>query len=74
MYNNFKEVFQIFNFLCIRTIEYNIQYLLEFKRSISQLSLCVHNCDFPKVNILFSVIKQHITNDVQQFLSNFFKF
>ena len=72
MYNNFKVVFQISFFTCIRTIEHNIQYLLQFKMSISQLWLCVHNSIFPKVNILFSVSKQQIINDLQQFLSSFF--
>ena len=67
MYNNFKGVFQNFIFTCIRVIEHNIQYLLEFKFSISQLWLCVHNWDFPQVNIWFSVVKQQIINDVQQF-------
>ena len=68
MYNNFKEAFQIFIFTCIRAIEHNIQYLLEFKMSIWQLWLCVYNWDFTQViNISFSVIKQHIINDVQQF-------
>ena len=67
MYNNFKAVFQIFIFTFIRAIEHNIQYLLEFKMSISQLLLCVHNGDFPQVNISFSVVKQQIINDVQQF-------
>ena len=74
MYNNFKAVFQIFIFTCIRAIENNIQYLLEFKISISQLWLCVHNWDFPQYNISFSVIKQQIINDVQQFISRFLKF
>ena len=67
MYNHFKAVFQILYFTCIRAIEHNIQYLLEFKMSISQLWLSVHNCIFPKVNISFSVIKQQIINNVQQF-------
>ena len=67
MYNNFKGVFQIFIFTYIRVIEQNIQYLLEFKLSITQLWLCVHNWDFPQVNLSFSVIKEQIINDVQQF-------
>ena len=67
MYNNFEAVFQILIFTCIGAIEHNIQYLLKFKMSISQLWLCVHNWDFPQVNISFSVIKQQIINDVQQF-------
>ena len=67
MYNNFKAVFEIFIVTCIRAIEQNIKYLLEFKMSISQLWLCVHKWIFPQVNILFSVIKQQIYNDVQQF-------
>ena len=74
MSNNFKAVFQILFFTWIRAIEHNIQYLVEFKMSISQLWLCVHNWIFSQVNILFSVIKQQIINDVQQFLSGFFKF
>ena len=64
MYNNFKAVFQILIFTCIRDIEHNIQYLLEFKMSISQLWVCVHNWDFPQVNITFSVVEQQIINDV----------
>ena len=40
--------------------------------SISKLGLCVHNGDFPQVNISFSVIKQQTINDVQQFLSGFY--
>ena len=72
MYSNFKAVFQIFIFTCIRAIEHNIQYLLHFKMSISQLWLSVHNWIFPQVNISFSVIKQQTINDVQQFLSGFF--
>jgi len=68
MYNNFKALFQIFIFTCIRVIEHNIQYLLEFKLSISILWLCAHNSDFPQVNITLIVIKkQQIINDVQQF-------
>ena len=67
MYNNFKAVFQILIFTCIRAIEHNIQYLLELKMSISQLWLCIHNRDFPQVNISFNVIKKQIINDVQQF-------
>jgi len=67
MYNNFKIVFQIFIFTCIRAIEHNIQYILDIKMSISQLWFCVLNWDFPQVNISFSVIKQQIINDVQQF-------
>ena len=67
MYNNFKAVFKIFNFTCIRAIEHNLQYLLVFKMSISQLLLCVHNWNFPQVNISISVIKQQIIYDVQQF-------
>ena len=51
MYNNFKAVFQIFIFTCITAIKHNIQYLLEFKMSISQLLLCVHNGDFTPVDI-----------------------
>ena len=67
MYNNFKAVFQIFMFTCIRTIEHNLQYVVEFKISISQIWLCVHNLDSPQNNISFSVIKQQRINDVQQF-------
>jgi len=67
MYNSFKAVFQILIFTCIRPIEHNIQYLLEFKTSISQLWLCVHNWNIPQVNISFSVVKQQIIHDVQQF-------
>jgi len=67
MHNNFKAVFQIFIFSCITSIEHNLQYLLEFKMSISQLCLCVHNWDFRQVNISFSVVEQQIINDVQQF-------
>ena len=67
MYNNFKAVFQIFIFTCIIAIEHNLQYLLEFKMSISQLWLCVDNWDFPQGNISFSVVKQQIINDVQKF-------
>ena len=67
MYNNFKEVFQIFILACIRVIQHNIQDLLEFKVSVSLLSICVHNWDFPQVIVSFSVIKQQIINDVQQF-------
>ena len=67
MHNNFKAVFQIFIFTSIRVIEHNIQYLLEFKMSISQLWLFVLNWDLLQVNFLFSVIKQQIINDVQQF-------
>ena len=59
---------------CIRAIEHNIKYLLEFKMYISQPWLCVHNWIFPQVNILLSVIKQQIIYDVQQFLSSFYKF
>ena len=65
MYNNFKALFQIFIFTCIKAIEHNIQYCLEFKLSISQPLLCAHNLDFLPVNISFSVIKQQIINDVQ---------
>jgi len=54
--HNFKAVFQIFIFTCIRAIDHNIQYLLEFKMSICQLWLCVHNWDFPQVNISFSIL------------------
>ena len=67
MYKNFKAVFQYYIFTCIRAIEQNIQYLLEFKMSIYQLWLCVYNWDLPQVNISFSVVKQQIINDVQQF-------
>ena len=67
MYKNFNAVFKIFIFSCIRTIEHNIQYLLEFKMSIWQLCLCVHNWIFPQGNISFTVIKQQIINNVQQF-------
>ena len=65
MYNNFKAVFLILILTCIKGIEQNIQYLLDFEMSISQLWLCVHNWDFPQVNISFSVVKQQIINDVQ---------
>jgi len=67
MYNNFKAVFQTFIFTCSRAVEHNKQFLLEFKMSISQLLLCAHNWDFPQINISFSVIKQQIINDEQQF-------
>ena len=67
MYNNFKVVFQNLILTCIRAIEHNIQYLLEFKMSISQRWLCVLNWDFPQVNISFGVVKEQIINDVQQF-------
>ena len=70
MYNNFEVVFPIFIFTCIRAIEHNIQYLLEFKMSISKLWLCVLNWDLPRVNISFSVSKQQIINDVEQFWSS----
>jgi len=73
MYNNFKAVFQIFIFTFIRAIEHNIQLQSDFKMSTSKVWLGVHNWIFPQVNILFSFIKQHIINDVQQFLINFFK-
>ena len=66
-----QSVFEVFIFTCIKAIKHNTQYLLEFKMTISQLWLCVHNWDFPQVNILYSVIKQHIINDVQQFLGSF---
>ena len=71
MYNSFKVVFKILIFTCIKAIEHNVQYLLEFKMFISQLWLCVHNWDFPQVNISFSVIKKQIISDVQQFLCIF---
>ena len=71
MYNNFKVVFQILIFKCIRAIEHNIQYLLKFKMTISQLCLCVYNWDFPLVIISFSASKQQIINAVQQFESSF---
>ena len=74
MYHNFKAIFQIFIFTYIRAIEHNLQYLLEFKMSISQLWLYVHNIDFPQVNISFSVIKQQIINDVPQFFYSFLNF
>jgi len=67
MYNNFKAVFKIFIFTCIRNIEHNLQYLLEFKMFISQHWLCEHNWNFQQLNISLSVIKQQINNDVQQF-------
>ena len=67
MYNNFIAVFQIFIFTCIGAIEHNIQHLLEFKMSICQLKLCVHNWDFPQVNISFNVNKEQIIKDIQQF-------
>jgi len=67
MCNNFKSVFQDLIFTCIRAIEHDKQYLLKFKKSISQLWFCASNWDFPQVNISFSVIKQQIINDVQQF-------
>ena len=54
-------------FTCIEAIEHNIQYLLEFKMSISQLWLYVHNWFFPLVKISFGVVKEQIINDVQQF-------
>ena len=54
-------------FTCIRAIKHNIQYLLELKMCVSQILVCVHNWDFPQVNIKFNVIKQQIINDVQQF-------
>ena len=65
MYTNFKTVFVTFIFTCIRAIEDNIQYLLKFKMSISQLWLSVHNLDLSQINISFSVIKQQIINVVQ---------
>ena len=65
MYNNFKAVSQILIFTYIRAKEHNIHYLFEFKLSIYQLLLCVHNGDFPQVNISFNVVKQQIINDVQ---------
>jgi len=64
MYNNFKVVFQMFILACIRAIQHNIQYLLDFKISISTLWWCVHNWDFSQVIVSFSVIKQQIINDV----------
>ena len=67
MYNNFIALFIIFIFTCIRAIEHNIQYLLDFKMSVSKLWLYVHNWDFPQFNISFSVINEQIINDVQQF-------
>ena len=48
-------------------MDFCVQYLLEFKMSTYQLLLCVHNGDFPQVNISFNVFKQQIINDVQQF-------
>ena len=57
IYSNFKVVFYIFIFTCIRGIEHNIQQQLEFKMSISQHWLCVHNIIFPQFNISFDVIK-----------------
>ena len=66
MYNNFKAVFKkIVVLTCNRSIEHNIQYLLEFKISISQLCFCVNNYDFPQVNISFTDIKQQIINNVK---------
>jgi len=67
MWNNSKSVFRIFIFTCIKATKHNIQYLLKFEMTISKLWLCVHNWDFPQVYISFSVIKQQIINDVQQF-------
>ena len=67
MYKNFKVVFKHSIFTCIRDIGNNIHYFLDFKMSISNLWLCVHNLNFTQVNILFSVIKQQIINDIQQF-------
>ena len=67
MYNNFKVVVQIFIFKSIGAIEHNIHYLLQLKMSVFKHWLCVHNWDFPQVNISFSVVKQQIINDVQQF-------
>ena len=66
MSNNFKLVFLNFDFK-----KHNKQYFLNFKMSISQLCLCVHNWIFEQVNILFSVIKQKTIKHVQQFESNF---
>ena len=67
MYNNFKVLFKNSIFTCIRAIENNIQYLLQFKMSISQHLLCVHNLIFQQVYISFSVIKQQIINIVRKF-------
>jgi len=67
MFNNFKVGFNVLIFTCSRAIEHNIQYLVHFKMSISQLYLSVHNSDFQQAIISFSVIKQQIINDVQQF-------
>ena len=67
MHSNFKVSFEIFNLRYNKAIEHNIQYLLAFETSISQLWYCVHNSIFQQVNISFSVIKQQIINDVQQF-------
>ena len=67
MYNKLNLVFQISIFTCIRAIEHNIQYLLHFKMSISQLWFTVHYLIIQQNNISFSVIKQQIINDVQQF-------
>jgi len=56
MYNIFNVVFLNFIFTYNRPIEHNIQFLLQFKMSISQSLLCVHNLIFQQVNISFSVI------------------
>jgi len=67
MYSNFKVLFLNFDFTYNRAIEHNMQFLLQFKMAISQLWLCVHNSIFKQIIILFSVIKQQIISDVQQF-------
>ena len=67
MYNNFEVVFKNSIFTGIKAIEHNIQYFLDLKMSISVLWLCLHNWIFQQANILFSVIKHQVINDVQQF-------
>ena len=71
MYRNFKVIFKILIFTCSGATQDNIQQLLQFKMSTSQLWLCVHSSNFQQVTISFSVIKQQIINDVQQFQITF---
>ena len=42
--------------------------------SISQLFLTVNSCNFRQLGMSFSVFKQQIIKDVQQFWSSFLKF
>ena len=71
IYNNFKVVFENSSFTCIIAIEHNVQHLLYFEMSISQLWLCVHNWNSPQVYISFNVVQMEIINDIQQILSCF---